>query len=204
MSSLNTQRQQELFEEFVIKEKRKGGLFGALKFKKPIFPQHRLSLSASYESLIIVLIGLVLAATVIFSLGVERGRNLKFSQETSADLAQKTETASAAVVAEIKPQTAEGFSPAAEEPVVKQGVKTPEPPVPTTGFFTIQVASYNKREMAEAELSRLKGKGYGPLEIQKRGKYFILCVGAYADKEKAKAALKDLERTYKGSYVIKR
>ena len=84
MTPINAHKQQELFEEFVIREKRKGKLFGAFKFKKPIFPQHRLTLTLSYETLIITLIGVVLTASILFSLGVERGRSLKFSSGVSS------------------------------------------------------------------------------------------------------------------------
>ena len=202
MAPINVQKQQELFEEFIIREKRKGKLFGAFKFKKPIFPQQRLTFSFSYETLIIMLIGIVLAASILFSLGVERGRSLEFSSAISSPGAVQP-------VVEIPPantvieQPAEVQKQAVVKPEKKQEVVKTAPSVAADKPFTIQVASYKTRDLAEKELTRLKNKGYSS-DILKKGDYFILCVGSYTKKELANQALPYWERRYKGCIVRKR
>ncbi len=202
MATMNPQKQQELFEEFVIREKRKGRFFGAFGFKKPLFPQHRLNLSVSYEALIIGLIGLVLTISIIFSLGVERGRNLEFAQAPSKDVQAATE----AELSEPQTQPTEKPVEVQKQPEVtpkKQGIEKAVPAPSEEKPFTIQVASFKTRTLAEKELSRLKNIGYSS-DLLKRGEFFIVCVGAYAKKELAQQTLKDLRRVYKDSYVRRR
>lgn len=201
MTPINAQKQQELFDEFVIREKRKGKLFAAFKFKKPIFPQHRLTLAFSYETLIITLIGVVLAASVLFSLGVERGRSLEYSSGVSPAGAAGPVTETTLNEIKIAPVT---------DTVVEQSVEVQKPeikkatPLPSADKpFTIQLVSCKTRASAEKELARLKSKGYSS-DILKKGDYFIVCVGSYAKKELANQALPYWERQYKGCIVRKR
>jgi len=184
MPPLNTQKQQqELFDEFVVVKKTRGRFFGVLnKFNKPIFPQHRLSLSLSYETLIIILIGAVLVASIIFSLGVERGRSLN-----SSDVE---------LPAPIQPVVA---APAPAEPIipiVAAAAVTDKP-------YTIQLASYKTPDLAEKEISRIKAMGYSAYTL-KKGDYFILCVGSFATKDAAKQTLTAMEKRYKGCLIRKR
>lgn len=202
MSPFNAQKQQELFEEFVIREKRKGRFLGAFRFKKPLFPQHRLNISVSYEMLIISLIGLVLTTSIIFSLGVERGRNLEFVEASDNG---------ARVVAETKPKESQTQSTEKPVEIQKQSeIKSKEEeikkitPVPSEEKpFTIQVASFRTRTLAEKELLRLKNIGYSS-DVLRKGKFFIVCVGAYGKKELAKQTLRNLKQIYKDCYVRKR
>ena len=189
MSPLNTQKQQqELFDEFVVVKKTRGRFFGVLnKFNKPIFPQHRLNLSLSYEALIIILIGAVLVASVIFSLGVERGRSLN-----SSDVE---------LPAPIQPVVAEAPKPApkaAEAPKAPAAVAAaPDKP------YTIQIASYKARDLADKEISKIKAMGYSA-DIVKKGDYFILCVGSFASKDAAKQTFTAMEKKYKSCIIRKR
>ncbi len=195
MPPINTQKQQqELFDEFVVVKKTRGRFFGVLnKFNKPLFPQHRLNISVSYEVLIIVLIGAVLAVSVVFSLGVERGRNL-----SGKDIAIE-EVAVPAAIEPVSVQVAE-----APEPAVQTAPVTVEPPKPAADKpYTIQVASYKVRDMADKELSRLKSAGYSA-EVIKKGNYFILCVGSFESKDSAKKVLSEMQKKYKGCYTRKR
>lgn len=192
MPPLNTQKQQqELFDEFVVVKKTRGRFFGVLnKFNKPIFPQRRLSLSLSYEALIIILIGVVLMASIIFSLGVERGRSLNSGDVESP--------------APIQPVVA---VPAPAEPVTPVTAEAPKPlpkAAPTADKpYTIQVASYRTRDLAEKEISRIKATGYSA-DIIKKGDYFILCVGSFATKDASKQALAAMGKRYKGCLIRKR
>jgi cell division septation protein DedD len=209
MPPLNTQKQQqELFDEFVVVKKTRGRFFGVLnKFNKPIFPQHRLSLSLSYETLIIILIGAVLVASIIFSLGVERGRSLNSSD---VELPVPVQPIVAAPAEPITPVVAEAPKPvpkAAEAPKRSPAASvTAQPKVnaaPATDKpYTIQVASYKTRDLAEKEISRINAMGYSA-DIVKKGNYFILCVGSFATKDAAKQTLAAMGKKYKGCLIRK-
>lgn len=199
MVPLNSQRQQELFEEFVIREKRKGRFLGAFRFKKPLFPQHRLNIAISYEAVIILLIGLILTTSIVFSLGVERGRNLNFSEAPKKDVQLATDTK--ANGAQI--QSTEQPSEVQKQPEAKPKEQENEKTVPTTSEekpFTIQVATFRTRTLAEKESLRLKNTGYSS-DVLKKKEFFIVCVGAYAKKKLAQQTLSDLRRIYKDCYV---
>lgn len=206
MMPINTQKQQELFEEFIIKEKKKNRLFDVFNLKKPVFPQHRLALSFSYEVVIIILIGVVLAASVLFSLGVERGRILELGEHMAkiplkkpmippADSSAAEETVLETVAEVKKPAVIKPESDGKQETKTNMAGKGP---------FTVQIASYKTRDMAEKELNRLKQKGYSSGDIIKKGNYFILCVGSYATKDDAQKAVTVWERQYKGCIIRKR
>lgn len=195
MPPLNTQKQQqELFDEFVVIKKTRGRFFGVLnKFNKPIFPQHRLNLSLSYEALIIILIGAVLVASIIFSLGVERGRSLN--------------TSDVELPAPIQPVVA---APAPVEQVVAEAPKpapkaaeAPKSPAAADKPYTIQIASYKARDLADKEVPKIKAMGYSA-DVTKKGDYFILCAGSFATKDAAKQAVAAIEKKYKGCIIRKR
>jgi len=211
MPPLNTQKQQqELFDEFVVVKKTRGRFFGVLnRFNKPIFPQHRLTLSLSYETLIIILIGAVLAASVIFSLGVERGRSLVGA---GLEMSAPVQPVAALPAPEpIVPAVAEAVKQVTVKPeVVSKAAVTNVTAaskgnaVPVTDKpYTIQVASYKTRDLIEKEVSRLKAMGYST-EVVKKGSYFILCVGSFSSKDAAKQTLALMEKRYKGCLIRKR
>ncbi len=196
MPPINTQKQQqELFDEFVVVKKTRGRFFGVLnKFNKPLFPQHRLNISVSYEVLIIALIGAVLAVSVVFSLGVERGRGL-----SGKDIAIE-EPVMPETVEPVSVQVAEAPEPVV--PAVPVAVETPKPAAGSSSY-TIQVASYKAKDMADKELSRLKSAGYSA-EVIKKGSYYILCVGSFENKSSANKTLAEMKKKYKGCYTRKR
>lgn len=204
MVPVSSQKQQELFEEFVIREKRKGRFLGSFRFKKPLFPQHRLNIAISYEALIIILIGLILIISVIFSLGVERGRNLEFTEAPYKDAQPATETT--AEEEEIQPlekpvdiQKQPEAKPKEQEIAKAVALESAYGEKP----FTIQVATYKTRALADKESLRLKNIGY-PSDVIKKKELFIVCVGSYAKKELAQQTLKDLKKMYKDCYVRRR
>lgn len=202
MPPLNTQKQQqELFDEFVVVKKTRGKFFGVLnKFNKPIFPQHRLNLSVSYEVLIIALIGAVLVVSVIFSLGVERGRGLTGSEVAMTEPVQPAVMPIA--VEPVVPPVAENLKPIQPATSVNAPVKATAPAA-SAKPYTIQVASYKGRDLADKELARLKGMGYSG-EVVKKGDYFILCVGSFADKDSAKQTFAAMQKRYKSCLIRKR
>lgn len=204
MSPMNPLKQQELFEEFVIREKRKGRFLGAFRFKKPLFPQHKLNISVSHEALIIGLIGLVLIISVIFSLGVERGRNLELAQGSYKDIQPSAETKVKGP--QIQPTGKPIGAEVQKQPETKPTEQETEKVVPVPAEerpFTIQVASFKTRTLAEKELEHLKNIGYSS-DVLKKGSFFVVWVGTYEKKELAQQTLKDLTRIYKDCYVRRR
>jgi cell division septation protein DedD len=66
--------------------------------------------------------------------------------------------------------------------------------------YTVQVASYAQTDSAERESIGLKKRGYETFILPK-GKYFILCVGKFADKAEADIFLVKLKKQYKDCLV---
>lgn len=132
----------------------------------------------NYERIILIIIGFIITGVISFCLGVERG---KF------DVAQKYELKSPAPVIEK-----------AAQPVnVKDETVQPEI---QEGGYTIQVASYQTKTNAEREKESLEKKGFSALILSK-GKYIIVCVGNFSDKEKAKSLQLRLRQNYRDCYI---
>jgi len=197
MPPVNTQKQQqELFDEFIVVKKTRGKLFGVLnKFNKPLFPQHRLNISVPYEVLAVVLMGLLVLGAIVFALGVERGRSL-----SGTDVSAPVEAQAAAPAIPVEPP--EPIVAVPVEPVAVQQV-TEAPKPAAVKPYTIQVASYKTKDMADKELARLKARGYTS-EVIKKGAYYILCVGSFESKDAAKKTFAEMQKKYKGCIIRKR
>ncbi len=82
------------------------------------------------------------------------------------------------------------LSTAAAVPKVKEPV----------GNYTIQLASYKSKALAQKEAQDLKRKGLTPALFSK-GSYTVLCVGSFSTKQEALNSLSELRRRYVGCYV---
>lgn len=141
-----------------------------------------------YEKAITAIICAIVIAVVSYSLGVERGRRLEFLKANSRlDMAARVT---------IQPQVQQ---PA---PVIeKQSVITDEPGGQlSANNYTIQVASYRTRAIAQKEAGFLRKKGLSCVLLSKGG-YVILCVGNFPNKEKARIYLAQLRKTYKDCFI---
>jgi len=69
--------------------------------------------------------------------------------------------------------------------------------------YTIQVATYRSKELAQKEGIKIKGKGFPVVIIGVNGTYQIL-VGEYSTEKDARQALTMFKKTYTGSYIRKR
>jgi hypothetical protein len=91
--------------------------------------------------------------------------------------------------------------------VVRQArVVNVNPELPKTALpkpYTIQVATYRLKELAQKEGIKIKSKGFPVVIIGVNGVYQIL-VGEYSTEKDAQQALTILKRTYSGSYIRKR
>jgi len=58
-------------------------------------------------------------------------------------------------------------------------------PAKSSGAYTVQVASYKSSNGAQKEAASLKQKGYNDVFIVSKGKYVILCIGSFQNKQEA-------------------
>jgi hypothetical protein len=134
-----------------------------------------------YEKVILFIILFFVTAVVSYSLGVEKGRRSPVSIIQPA-----------AVIA--------------EERLVVEAPRKIEPlaPAPASsnqgGNYTIQVASFKGSSYAKKEAELLNKRGFKAFVLNK-GKYTILCVGRFPDKERAQPLLSELRKKYKSCYI---
>ncbi|MFA4842320.1 MAG: SPOR domain-containing protein [Candidatus Omnitrophota bacterium] len=134
-----------------------------------------------YERVILIALGFTVTGIIGFCAGVEKGKSL--AKIPAAPVMQDT----AAREAVPKPQSTQ---------------PAPRKTEATSEQYTIQLVSYQSKVSALKELDTLKKKGFSGKVIPK-GKYTILCVGNFSDKETALALLSEFQRQtrYKGCFV---
>ncbi len=150
------------------------------------------NLTLSVENLVIFAILAIMVALFSFSLGVEQGKHIAaqaLDERVSAawnvgarTIAQPAAAAisTARMLPEQRPIFNHGFMPAAR--------------------YTLQAATYGNEEYARQDALRLKAKGFASFLI-KNGKYWLVCVGNYTNKESAAALLRKLPGEYRSSQV---
>ncbi|MDD5166419.1 MAG: SPOR domain-containing protein [Candidatus Omnitrophica bacterium] len=158
----------------------------------------------NYEKKILLVIAFVITAIISFSLGVEKGKHAQLANTgTRIDMALKA------------------GPPAAETPVNKQTYQQPSvseinilaaapaektikqpSPLQAPGSYTIQVASFKNKSLAQQESDKLKKMGLKPLVLS-RGTFAVVCVGNFPNKKIAQAAQSELKKRY-GDCIIRR
>ncbi len=146
-----------------------------------------------------------------FSLGVERGKRLAGLPKEDTDFKEK--------FVESKPQ--EEIQHAVDVKTVSENVSQPkeielialvelankEPENALKTFaekaYTIQVASFKKEQYAKKEANILRNNGYRNQDIfvLDKGKYSIVCVGSFHEKDQAKLLLGKLKKRYKDCLI---
>ena len=178
------------------------------------------NLTLSLESLVIFTNLGIMVALFSFSLGVERGKHLAaqaLDERVSSawNVGARTMAPSVAAVVPVPRVLSE------QRPLVNHGYvslnihKTFSMPVergvakPKTGNiistgsgtrFTLQAATYENEEYAKQDALLLKAKGFQSFLI-KNGKYWLVCVGNFTNKESATAFLSKLPGGYRSSQV---
>ncbi len=159
-------------------------------FQKPIL------VTTSLEQIILAGILLILAACFVFFLGVLRGKAI------SGKAVEFPGVSSA-----VRPTAAAGVSPAApvsiRPAVAVNNSSAAVLPQETGKPYTIQLATYKRRDWAETEAATLRRSGYVSL-IVPNGDFFEVRVGQYANKEEAKKDLKFFASRYSGCYLRRR
>jgi hypothetical protein len=149
------------------------------------------NLTFSLESLVILAILGIMVSLFSFSLGVERGKRIAAQTLDERVSAAWNVPARAVAVA---------------APVQASVVGAPRV-VTNHGFvlglgtrFTLQAASYGNEEYARHDALLLKAKGFQSFLI-KSGKYWLLCIGNFNNKEYASNFLRKLPDEYRSSQV---
>ena len=166
-------KQVEFFKD--ISDKSKGSGKNRLRLAK-------IALSLSYENMIILSIGLIMLLIVCYSLGVERGRQLAQVKGEDMNIEQEQ--------AESSPQE---VAPKPKEK--RMQIKVAQVTEVFKASPYIQVASFRTDKYAIKEMEGLKSKGYQPY-LARWGRYTVVCVGGYKDKDEAHQALVDLKKLY--------
>jgi hypothetical protein len=180
-------------------------LFSGVEGLPRAHPQSFLSRVWGYEKIILFTIGFIVATVIAFSLGVEKGRRLSDAKNTQRlDTAYKKAPVvipSQGKTIKIQPQTVTPKTPLPIAP--RQGTTLalrPSVTVQGAAFYTIQVASYKSRGLAQQEVEALKKKGLNPV-LAPKGIYVVLCVGKFSTKETAKALLSELTKQYRDCFI---
>lgn len=144
----------------------------------------------NYERIILMIIGIAVTAIISFSFGVEKGKKISLLQNNSRfDIG--IQERQVLPQQEIKKDALVTIQP-------RGNIKIDEalkPPPQEKTAFTVQLASYKTKSYAEKEAQALKKKGLIPLILTK-GKYVVLCVGSFTNKENAQSLLTQLEKKY--------
>lgn len=144
-----------------------------------------------YEKTILLIIAFIIIGIISFSLGVEKGKRLTVNKsvDTVTIRQQITSTGTQKI-----PVVKEAAAPKTQQPVVKETT--------VLGVYTIQIASYQVKESARKEAELLKKRGLNPIIISK-GKYSVLCVGSFPNKESANSFLSEIEKDkrYRGCII---
>jgi len=131
----------------------------------------------AYEKTVLVIIGFITVAIIAFSLGVEKGKKVAAYQQPIAVLRQPAVAAQTPIVISQAPAVAS------------------QPPA-LIGAYTIQVASYLTKSMAQKEAAALKGKGH-LTQLLTKGKYIVVCVGNFSNQNSAEPLLTELKKRYR-------
>lgn len=145
----------------------------------------------NYEKIILIITGFIIVGAISFCLGVEKGKNLAMLKTDSYLETQ----------AKIQPPTYDLSTKEKVQPLIEKKDTVEQPKIKETIHnYTIQVASYQNKRYAEKEAERLRKKGLSPLILSK-GKFSVLCVGNFSNREIAKSLLSKLKEHYRDCYI---
>jgi len=169
--------QLELFSHSTDSSQKKKGI-------RTFFHNH---ISLNVEHIIVLSVVVLMVMIFSFSLGVEKGKRItnSYQDDESVQVIEK-QIEKVVPVVEVKEETYEEQVLPAEE----------------IFEYTIQVASFQKQASVEQEAKRLEKKGYETIVIPK-GKWIILCVGKFRNKQDAEVLHRELRKKY-GDCIIRK
>lgn len=205
-------KQLEFFEDIASLPARKNKRLGS-----PFNAAATTDFKISYEKIILGIIIFILTLTIIFSLGVEQGKELRPNisspeivssiepSEKKEDHPAKEQTKQ--VSKEEKKQIDNKTKPVTENKIVVKKTeimtaRNPQNKISKEGFFTIQVVTYKDRQRAKTEKMLIEKSGLRAFII-KSGKYFLVCAGDFDEISAAQNKLPSLRKKYNDCFVKK-
>jgi SPOR domain len=151
------------------------------------------NLTFSLESLVILAILGIMVALFSFSLGVERGKGL--AAQALDERVSAAWNVGSRTLAQPAPAAAPSATVQAPKPLINRGFFW------GTGMrYTLQAATYGNEEYAQQDAMLLKREGFQPFLI-KNGRYWLLCIGNFSNKESASGYLRKLPPDYRSAQV---
>ena len=141
-----------------------------------------------YEKTILFMIAIIITSIVSFSFGVEKGRKVSQTVQPATKLVS--------IQVPEKQRLPERSQALPKPQSLTEGQKIQE----STMSFTIQIASYKSKALAQKEAQALKKRGLNPTLLSKGG-YNVLCVGNFSSKKEAQTMLTELKKEYAGCYI---
>ncbi|MFA6601019.1 MAG: SPOR domain-containing protein [Candidatus Omnitrophota bacterium] len=164
----------------------------------------RLKAALTFDRLILFGFVVIAGMVLTYRAGIhKRAEPFETAVSTVADT-----PALALIRNEEPPKPAETVqTPVVAEPVISVKDFSVPLPVPQafTPFFTIQAATYLKKDRAASEIEWLRAHGHEAFLVTGQ-KHFVVCIGRHPAKSEADRALKqiskgDFKKRYKGAYV---
>ena len=169
-------------------------------------PRHttlgRLVLQIRQDQLMVAGIAGLVGLTIVFALGVERGKQIVRSERVL--LARQQAPQPQTVVPAPSPSSAkttkpaQATSPAPVKP--KTPVKLAAPSATSRSRYAVQVVTYRQPQLAKRELDRLQAKGERAFLMSRKG-LTVLCVGPFPSKDNAQEKLVQLKDRYQGCFL---
>ena len=167
-------------------------------------------LQLRYDQFVLTsMIGLI-ALTVIFACGVERGKRLARVESGAItrrqDDALPAQSTSAFEPAPAVPAASESpaavkFAPLrAPSSSVTPKAKTPGKPVPARSRYAVQVVSFSRPQLAKMEMNRLQSRGERAFLVARQGR-MVVCVGPFPSKGNASEKVSLLRPRYQDCFV---
>ncbi len=175
MHPLNKQKQPELFDKFFKPDM---ATSGNKRRQHNLGPFKRLTIAVSYEIVIVSCILILMTTILSFAIGFERGKTI-----SKQPVGASTERLTKKSVSEKNTVIADPEKPTLREQTEKSI------PLEQKRNFAIQLIAYAKKDYALKEVEKLKKIGYTPF-MNQGGKFFLVSIGPYVNRENAKRALK--------------
>lgn len=177
-------------------------------------------LTLSLDKLVLVFIGFVIAFSVVYSFGVERGKrsvekrfedmipahSATLVQPKTSDEAGKDKNE---VVLNVKSEDPQVASQTSQTETTESAQTEPQESAPLAmdlsgqmGKYTIQLVTYANQQQASQEVDRLKSDGHEGFIIPS-GKYYQVCANIFENKKEAKDVLNQVKSTgrYPDAYI---
>lgn len=172
-------------------------LFGIDNIRNDMKKRHTLILPV--DTLVLLIVVIVLLLTLAFSLGIERGRKIAYSQIEKKSNFQQEEIFNTESEKEGIKEKVEETQEVAVIPN-KVNDKDNEKKHSASAKYILQLATYLKKETAEIEVTKLEDKGY-PVFLSQKGKYVVLFIGDFSDKNEAEEKMAELKKRYKDCFI---